>query len=120
MARVTIEDCEKVVKNRFLLVALAAERVKQFDHGEKPAVECNNKPCVASLKEIACNAIDVVKLKNLAVGEFRNFSIDDEDEAMEDTYDPTVLFETVLETDNEAPSDAIDFSYIVQEEADDA
>lgn len=121
MARVTIEDCEKVIKNRFLLVALAAERVKQFDHGAKPVIECKDKPCVAALKEIACNAIDVVKLKDLAISEFQNYSVDDEEEETEDTYDPAFLFETAADADDGTTSveNAIDFSYIVQEEADD-
>ena len=36
MARVTVEDCLEKVDNRFLLVMLAAKRVKQHYKGAKP------------------------------------------------------------------------------------
>ena len=53
MARVTVEDCLDKVPNRFALVILAAERARQFSNGAKPLVNCDNKPGVASLREIA-------------------------------------------------------------------
>jgi DNA-directed RNA polymerase subunit omega len=53
MARVTVEDCLEKVPNRFALVVLAAERARQLSRGATPLVECDNKPAVASLREIA-------------------------------------------------------------------
>ena len=53
MARVTVEDCLDRVPNRFALVILAAERARQISNGAKPLVSCDNKPGVASLREIA-------------------------------------------------------------------
>ncbi|MEZ4402530.1 MAG: DNA-directed RNA polymerase subunit omega [Kofleriaceae bacterium] len=53
MARVTVEDCLEKVHNRFALVVLAAERARQLSRGATPLVECDNKPAVTSLREIA-------------------------------------------------------------------
>ncbi len=53
MARVTVEDCLEKIPNRFSLVVLAAERARQLAAGARPLVHCDNKPAVASLREIA-------------------------------------------------------------------
>ncbi len=120
MARVTIEDCEEIVKNRFLLVALAAQRVKQFDHGAKSLVECSNKPCVVALKEIAYDALDVKKLQNATISGLQHYAHDEEDEEIEDTYDPSVLLDNVVEHGNNSSiEETIDFSYIIQEDSND-
>ena len=59
MARVTVEDCLEKVENRFLLVMLAAKRVKQLYKGSKPLIENkgDNKNVVISLREIASGAL---------------------------------------------------------------
>ena len=53
MARVTVEDCLEKVGNRFALTILGAERARQLSKGSKPLVECDNKPAVTALREIA-------------------------------------------------------------------
>lgn len=53
MARVTVEDCLEQVGNRFALTILGAERARQLSKGGKPLVECDNKPAVTALREIA-------------------------------------------------------------------
>lgn len=53
MARVTVEDCLEKVGNRFALVILAAERARQLSKGARPLLECDNKPAVTALREIA-------------------------------------------------------------------
>jgi DNA-directed RNA polymerase subunit omega len=53
LARVTVEDCLEKVDNRFALTILAAERARQLSKGGKPLVECDNKPAVTALREIA-------------------------------------------------------------------
>ncbi len=53
MARVTIEDCMHRVNNRFSLVHLAAQRVRQLREGALPHIEVKNKEVVLSLREIA-------------------------------------------------------------------
>lgn len=54
MARVTVEDCLRNVKNRFELVIVAAKRARQIMRGKDPKVEWDNdKPTVVALREIA-------------------------------------------------------------------
>lgn len=54
MARVTVEDCLKNVKNRFELVIIAAKRARQLMRGKDAKVEWeNDKPTVVALREIA-------------------------------------------------------------------
>lgn len=53
MARVTVEDCLEKIPNRFALVILAAERARQLSRGMTPQVQCDNKPAVTALREIA-------------------------------------------------------------------
>jgi DNA-directed RNA polymerase subunit omega len=59
MARVTVEDCLEKVDNRFLLVMLAAKRVKQLYKGARPLIENRavNKNVVISLREIAAGKV---------------------------------------------------------------
>ena len=57
MARVTVEDCLKMVPNRFALVVLASERARQLAHGARPLVACTNKSAVTSLREIAAGGV---------------------------------------------------------------
>jgi DNA-directed RNA polymerase subunit omega len=59
MARVTVEDCLEKVDNRFLLVMLAAKRVKQLYKGAKPLIDnrTSNKNVVISLREIAAGKV---------------------------------------------------------------
>lgn len=53
MARVTVEDCLYQQDNRFALVILAARRARQIAKGSFPLIECDNKPVVTALREIA-------------------------------------------------------------------
>lgn len=64
MARVTVEDCLKNVKNRFELVLISAERAHNIEMGAvDPFVsEDNDKPTVIALREIAAG-FDVSKTR---------------------------------------------------------
>ncbi len=53
MARITVEDCQQRVNNRFLLVQMAIKRVKQYRDGYEPLIESRNKEAVTALREIA-------------------------------------------------------------------
>ena len=59
MARVTVEDCLEKVDNRFLLVMLAAKRVKQLYKGANPFIDnkADNKNVVIALREIAAGKV---------------------------------------------------------------
>lgn len=59
MARITVEDCLKVVDNRFELVLMATKRARQLAKGADPAVDSlNDKPTVVSLREIAARKVN--------------------------------------------------------------
>jgi DNA-directed RNA polymerase subunit omega len=59
MARVTVEDCLKNVKNRFELVIVAAKRARQLMRGKEARVEWDNdKATVVALREIAAGYTD--------------------------------------------------------------
>lgn len=58
MARVTVEDCLDKVDNRFMLVMMAAKRVKQLYKGAQPLIESkNNRHVVTALREIAAGKV---------------------------------------------------------------
>ena len=57
MARITIEDCQKYVSNRFLLVQMTIKRVHQYREGYDPLVQCHNKEVVCCLREIAAGKV---------------------------------------------------------------
>ena len=53
MARVSIEDCQKVMPNRFALVVVAANRTRQLMSSSEPLVKTKNRNAVTALREIA-------------------------------------------------------------------
>ncbi len=57
MARITVEDCQKRVGNRFLLVQMAIKRVQQYREGYEPLVHSRNKDVVTALREIAAGKV---------------------------------------------------------------
>ncbi len=57
MARITIEDCQQRINNRFLLVQMAIKRVQQFRQGYEPLMATKNKEVVTALREIAAGKI---------------------------------------------------------------
>lgn len=57
MARITVEDCQERVDNRFLLVQMAIKRVRQYRDGYEPLIETRNKEVVTALREIAAGKI---------------------------------------------------------------
>ncbi|MDI6796755.1 MAG: DNA-directed RNA polymerase subunit omega [Desulfatibacillaceae bacterium] len=62
MARITIDDCLKRVPNRFVLVHMAANRVRQMREGSEYLISTSkNEDVVTALREIAA---DKVFLKN--------------------------------------------------------
>ncbi|MBE6447206.1 MAG: DNA-directed RNA polymerase subunit omega [Alphaproteobacteria bacterium] len=108
MARVTVEDCEKVVTNRFDLVVLAAQRARQIAAGDAPAIETKDeKKTVVALREIAAQAICMDSLRATAINGFRQcLPNDDEEEdideiSIDDSYNPYAHLEAqALEHEN--------------------
>ena len=62
MARITIEDCLKKVSNRFLLVKMVAQRVKQIREGSDYLVSSpKNEDVVVALREVAAGKIEMIE-----------------------------------------------------------
>lgn len=57
MARITVEDCQERVDNRFLLVQMAIKRVRQYREGYEALIPSRNKEVVTALREIAAGKI---------------------------------------------------------------
>ncbi len=57
MARITVEDCQQQVQNRFLLVQMAIKRVHQYRDGYEPLIDSENKEIVTALREIAAGKV---------------------------------------------------------------
>ncbi len=63
MARITIEDCQKRIGNRFKLVHLAARRVRQIREGSEYLVSSpKNEDIVVALRELAAGKVNVRSL----------------------------------------------------------
>ena len=60
MARITVDDCLKIIPNRFELTLAATYRARQITNGAMPMVEANrDKPTVIALRELAANQYGV-------------------------------------------------------------
>ena len=65
MARVTVEDCLKKVKNHFELVIVASKRARQIAKGGMALVDPeNDKPTVIALSEIASARLNEAEEKS--------------------------------------------------------
>ena len=64
MARVTVEDCIRIIENRFELILVASERSKTLAKGVEPLLERDrDKNPVLALREIAENKLDLSATK---------------------------------------------------------
>ena len=64
MARVTVEDCIRIIDNRFELILIASERSKTLAKGVEPLLERDrDKNPVLALREIAENKLDLSATK---------------------------------------------------------
>lgn len=70
MARITCEDCLEAVgkQNRFKLIHLAVQRVRQHRQGEPFMVEGKNKEIVMTLREIAASKVTFENIDSLPDG----------------------------------------------------
>ena len=57
MARITVEDCQERVDNRFLLVQMAIKRIHQYREGYEALISSRNKEVVTALREIALGQV---------------------------------------------------------------
>ena len=67
MARITVEDCLKMIPNSFELALAATYRARQLAQGHTPKIESRDKPTVVALREIAAGQVGVEMLKKVPV-----------------------------------------------------
>jgi DNA-directed RNA polymerase subunit omega len=69
MARITVEDCMKLIPNRFQLTLAATYRARQLAQGGTPLIEANrDKPTVIALREIAAGKVGIEMLNRVNTG----------------------------------------------------
>ena len=86
MARVTVEDCVRVVPNRFDLVLLASQRGRQISAGSPLTIpRDNDKNSVVALREIADETVSLDDLQEIVIRGFQKHLQEDasEEEFME-------------------------------------
>ena len=72
MARITVEDCEDKVDNRFDLVLVAAQRARQISGGAPILVERDNdKNTIVALREIASSLVQTTDLNESLVQSYQ-------------------------------------------------
>ena len=90
MARITVEDCIKQVKNQYDLVILAKERTVQLGRGAAPAVDPeNDKKPVIALREIGETKITPEELRESIVNKLRLIPDYEEEEELEEVDNDT-------------------------------
>lgn len=58
MARITVDDCMKMISNRFELTLAATYRARQLTNGATPLVDPDKDKCtVIALREIAAGKV---------------------------------------------------------------
>jgi DNA-directed RNA polymerase subunit omega len=72
MARITVEDCVKVVPNRFELCLIASNRAKAILSGASTTLNRKEKPSVIALREIANEIVDVNIIRDNIVNTIKN------------------------------------------------
>lgn len=54
MARITVDDCMKIIPNRFEMSLAATYRARQLSNGAQPMIDTTrDKPTVIALRELA-------------------------------------------------------------------
>jgi len=72
MARITVEDCVKIVPNRFELCLIASNRAKAILSGANTTLNRKEKPSVIALREIANEVVDVNIIRDNIVNTIKN------------------------------------------------
>ncbi len=98
MARVTVEDCKKIIDNHFELVVLASRRGRDIASGSPILVErSNDKNAVIALREIAAKKLNLDLLRENLLQDFRKIR------PLDDTLDDNKQ-ENYLELEEETES----------------
>jgi DNA-directed RNA polymerase subunit omega len=115
MARVTVEDCVKVVESRFELILLAAERSRILSKGSQPLLERDrDKNPVVALREIAEGKLNLDETKSTLVKGLQRYheevltepDSEDNDEEKEEVMEAQQLNEDIIEDVEENAAEA--------------
>ena len=114
MARVTVEDCVKVIESRFELILIAAERSRILSKGADPLLDRDrDKNPVVALREIAENKLDLEQTQETLVKGLQKYHeevLTEPDESEEDSKEQIVetqqLSEDIIEDVEENASEA--------------
>jgi DNA-directed RNA polymerase subunit omega len=69
MARITVDDCLKIIPNRFDMTLSATRRARQIAGGATPMVDINHdKPAVIALREMAAGKYGIEILNRKEAG----------------------------------------------------
>ncbi len=94
MARVTVEDCVKVIESRFELILIAAERSRILSKGAEPLLDRDrDKNPVVALREIAEKKLDLEQTKDTLVKGLQKYHeevLTEPNEGEEDTKEQIV------------------------------
>jgi DNA-directed RNA polymerase subunit omega len=74
MARVTIEDCAKIIPNKFELCMIASQRVREMNSGSLSVLldlDPTDKLGVVALKEIAAGLLNHATLKEMLINSMK-------------------------------------------------
>lgn len=109
MARITIEDCNKYVANRFELILVAAQRGKELNHGAIAHIDNvrKDKEAIVALREIAAGLLNIENLEKSIVK--KTFTDEVDKKAIEKTFDE-------INADVIAEIDSLKRSYDTQSE----
>ena len=113
MARVTVEDCVKVIESRFELILVAAERSRVLAKGAEPLLDRDrDKNPVIALREIAGNKLDLDQIKETLVKGLQKYheeilsEPDEEESNKEQIIESPQLSDDVIEDVEENASEA--------------
>ena len=112
MARVTVEDCIKIVESRFELILLASERARTLSKGAQPLLERDrDKNPVVALREIAEKVLDLEETKAGLVKGLQKYHEEvltepDDEDVKEDVSEKVQLNEDVIQDIEKNASEA--------------
>ena len=112
MARVTVEDCVKIVESRFELILLASERARTLSKGAQPLLDRDrDKNPVVALREIAEQVLNLDDIKAGLVKGLQKYHEEvliepDEKNDKEEVLEKAQISEDVIEDIEKNASDA--------------
>ena len=112
MARVTVEDCVKVVESRFELILLASERARNLSKGAEPLLKRDrDKNPVIALREIAEKVLDLEATKADLVKGLQKHHEEvliepDQEQVKEDVLEKVQINEDIIDDVEKNASDA--------------